>query len=426
LDTVIFALLSCLAAVVAIPVVIFLLEVAVGVAALHFGDHDSRAASRIRSRTMPDARDIRVAVLVPAHDEGANLVPTIEDIKRQLRTGDRLLVVADNCSDDTALIASSAGAEVIERIDVARRGKGWALDFGVRYLKLDPPDIVIMVDADCRLTAGTIDQLSATCVATRRPVQALDIMNMPEPATISHRVAAFAWIVKNWLRPLGLHSLGFPCQLMGTGMAFPWNTIQSADLANGWIVEDLKLGLDLAAAGHPPLFCPAARVTSTFPSTPAATTSQRTRWEHGHIATILYVAPSLVVRAVRRGHWPVLALTLDLAVPPLSLLALAVTGLFVLACISAMVGLSIIPAVVSGALLLSFVFAVAIAWIYAGRDILPFRDIWSIAPYVAAKLGLYVGICTGNRVSHWVRTERDAGAHDASDRKSREWRSKQG
>ena len=93
----------------------------------------------------------RLAVLVPAHDEGAVLLQTIADIQMQLRPGDRLLVVADNCADDTAGIARAAGAEVVERHDPDKRGKGYALDFGIRHLALDPPEVVIIIDADCRL-----------------------------------------------------------------------------------------------------------------------------------------------------------------------------------------------------------------------------------------------------------------------------------
>ncbi|MGA2127432.1 MAG: glycosyltransferase, partial [Xanthobacteraceae bacterium] len=85
------------------------------------------------------------AVLVPAHNEGANLLLTLADIRGQLRAGDRLLVVADNCDDDTAAVAAAGGAEVIERHDPERRGKGHALEFGIRHLASDPPGVVIVV-----------------------------------------------------------------------------------------------------------------------------------------------------------------------------------------------------------------------------------------------------------------------------------------
>jgi glycosyltransferase involved in cell wall biosynthesis len=186
----------------------------------------------------------RVAVLVPAHNESSGLLPTLASIQGQLLPGDKILVVADNCTDDTAAIATAGGADVVERKDATKHGKGYALDWGIRRLRMNPPEIVIIIDADCTLMGGAIDQLALTCATTGRPVQALDLMTAPTASQINHQVAEFAWRVKNWVRPLGLRVLKLPCQLMGTGMAFPWEIIGSADLGNGSLVEDLRLGLD--------------------------------------------------------------------------------------------------------------------------------------------------------------------------------------
>ncbi len=238
-------------------------------------------------RAMPSGRRPSVAVLVPAHNEALMIADTLRAIVPQLVAGDRLLVVADNCSDDTAKIAVAAGAEVIERFDSERRGKGYALDFGVRHLERNPPEVVLIIDADCAIDSGAIDRLARLCLETGRPVQALYLMHSPEGAGLKTRIAEFAWLVKNHVRALGFHRLGLPCQLMGTGMAFPWAAISTAALASGHIVEDLKLGIDLARAGTPALFCPEARVTSYFPATAEGIAGQRTRWEHGHLGVIL-------------------------------------------------------------------------------------------------------------------------------------------
>ena len=196
----------------------------------------------------------RIGVLVPAHNESENLLPTIADIKAQLAPGDRLLVLADNCCDDTASVARAAGAEVVERDDLTKIGKGYALDWGIRHLSADPPSIVVLIDADCRLSAETINRLVHATSRTGRPSQAVYLMTAPAGSSINYQVAEFAWRVKNWIRPLGLHGLNLPCQLVGTGMAFPWEVIQSANLATEHLVEDLKLGLDLAAPGIRPCF----------------------------------------------------------------------------------------------------------------------------------------------------------------------------
>ncbi len=64
-------------------------------------------------QTRPTASRAHVAVLVPAHDEAAGIGATLRAIQAQLAPGDRVLVVADNCSDDTAALARSADAEVV-------------------------------------------------------------------------------------------------------------------------------------------------------------------------------------------------------------------------------------------------------------------------------------------------------------------------
>ena len=65
-----------------------------------------------------------LAVVIPAHNEVRGIAATLRQIIPQLEAGDRLIVIADNCTDDTASIATQAGAEVLERSDSQHRGKG--------------------------------------------------------------------------------------------------------------------------------------------------------------------------------------------------------------------------------------------------------------------------------------------------------------
>ena len=395
-ETFVSFLLTVIAALLAIPVAVFFFEIFAAIALSSRGP-----AINPRQSFRP-----RVAVLVPAHNESIGLMPTIADSLRQLRSGDRLLVVADNCADDTASIALSAGAEVIERFNLDKRGKGYALDFGLQHLALNPPEVLIVIDADCRIEDFAIERLAAACANTDRPVQALYLMVAPSSRLINHQVAEFAWRVKNWLRPLGLKALGSPCQLVGTGMAFPWKVVRTAEVASGWIVEDVKLGLDLALAGHPPLFCPEARVTSQFASSAEGARTQRHRWEQGHIETILKIIPRMLCSAVAKRNWGLLALALDLAVPPLSLLALLLVGTFILVCFGLLMSGSLVPLGVSTASLLVFFVAVLIGWLKHGRDVLPARAVPSIVPYVVGKFRLYGRIFTGRRDRQWIRTDR--------------------
>jgi cellulose synthase/poly-beta-1,6-N-acetylglucosamine synthase-like glycosyltransferase len=389
-------LILIVAAFFAVLVTVFFLEIVAATTLARW-----RRPSQSNRSTRPS-----VTVLVPAHNEGEGLLQTIHDIQNQLLPSDHLLVVADNCSDDTASLARAAGAEVVERNDLSRQGKGFALDRGIQHLKSHPPELLIIVDADCRLGDGAIDNLSSTCALTGRPTQALYLMSAPAVSAINHQAAEFSWRVKNWLRPLGLHAFNLPCQLMGTGMAFPWEVIRSADLANGQLVEDLKLGLELTLAGHPPIFCPAALVTSEFASSVTGAGTQRQRWEQGHLGLIFKAAPRLFAIAVARGDLNLLALTLDLIVPPLSLMAMLLLGTLGIALLDAIFGPSINATITSAASLTAFAVATLLAWFRCGRDVVPIRSLPLIPYYVFRKLRLYLLIFLRQSDTRWTRTDR--------------------
>jgi cellulose synthase/poly-beta-1,6-N-acetylglucosamine synthase-like glycosyltransferase len=386
-------LLCGLAAATLVPMAVLFLQVVMALPAY-------------RARGMPAGRRPTAAIVVPAHDEALGIDQMLRSIALQLVAGDRLLVVADNCTDDTAVVAAAAGAEVIERKDPERRGKGYALDFAVRHLERRPPEVVVVVDADCLATVGTIDRLARLGAQTARPVQASYLMHSPPGAGLRTRIAEFAWLVKTWARPLGYHRLGLPCQLMGAGMAFPWPTVSSASLASGDIVEDLTLGISLTRAGAPPLFCPEARVTSIFPSSTDGARAQRIRWEHGHLAVILRDLPRLMVEAIRQGNVNLMALALDLCVPPLALLLLMVLILFAGSAIFFSATELALPLLLAAAALVLFVSAVLLAWVRYGRQVISLSDL-AYAPFYALwKIPLYFKFLVRRQIE-WVRSKRD-------------------
>jgi cellulose synthase/poly-beta-1,6-N-acetylglucosamine synthase-like glycosyltransferase len=387
-------LLTTIAVVLAALSAVFAIEV---VASLFCGMRKPAPNSELRAR---------VAVLVPAHNEATGITNTLINIKAQLGPCDRLLVVADNCSDDTADMAAAEGAEVSVRSDATRIGKGYALDWGLRHLEQDAPDIVIVVDADCELAPFAIDRLASACERNERPVQALYLMTAPPGSRVNHQVAEFAWRVKNLARPLGLMALGLPCQLMGTGMAFPWDFIRSVDLGSGHIVEDLKLGLDLARTGHPPMFCPDARVTSTFPNFADTAKKQRQRWEHGQLALICTSAIPLMLEATGKRNFSLLILVFDLLVPPLSLFIVALTATVLASALLASFGQSLLPFIIGTGCLVAFGLSATLAWIAYGRSVLPLKSVALIPAYLLTKIGHYVSALLRGRTSQWVRTDR--------------------
>ncbi|MEO1183789.1 MAG: glycosyltransferase family 2 protein, partial [Cyanobacteria bacterium J06636_27] len=182
--------------------------------------------SNKQSKQAKDITDnIKYKVLIPAHDEELIIRSTLESLKEKLDNWQNIIVVADNCTDATADIARSTGVQVIERHDTNLLGKGYALDYGLNHLKSQPPDVVVFIDADCLVSQGAIEQVIQKAFTTQRPVQSTYLMAKSDISSPKASVSAFAFKVKNLVRPLGLRLLKQPCLLTGTGMAFPWEVI---------------------------------------------------------------------------------------------------------------------------------------------------------------------------------------------------------
>ena len=327
----------------------------------------------------------RAAVLIPAHNEAVGIAHTIESLRGEARLGDRIVVIADNCGDDTAAVAAAAGAEVTVRTNTSLRGKGYALDHGVRFLEADPPEVVIVVDADCRVSAGFFEVMATSVAANASPIQCVNL-TVAEKTGGASAVAVLANRIINLVRPTGLSRLGGPCRLLGTGMAFPWELIRTAKLATGSLVEDMKLGIDLAIEGHDSRFEPSAMVTSALPPGRAAFATQRARWEAGHLQTIVREAPRLAVASVKRRSLMPAWLALHLSVPALSLL-FGVWGVaFVGVLVARYFGACYVPPFtlgISGGLALSGLF---VGWASYCREQVPFFALVRTPFYLAAKL----------------------------------------
>jgi hypothetical protein len=149
-------------------------------------------------------------------------------------------------------------------------------------------------------------------------------------------------------------------------------------------------------------------VRSPLPQQRQAARTQRTRWEHGHLKTLCSQTPKLLQLAWARRRLDLLLLALDLAIPPLSLLVLTLTGLLALAALAAASGWSDWTAarlLAVGALALAS--AIGVGWWRHCREVVPARALVTAPFYALAKLPIYRAFLW-RRQQEWVRTEREA------------------
>lgn len=395
-------ILTCLLIILAIPVCFLSIEVGASI----FSLRRKKWMLFEQEEGCVLAEEVKLVVLVPAHDEEVVIESTLKGVREQLRPQDRLLVVADNCSDTTAVVARKMGAEVIERSDATKRGKGYALDFGIQFLRSNPPDVVVIMDADVQVGEGTIPMIARLAYRHQRPVQAKNLLFLTDKPCHRDMLSAFAFLLKNYIRPLGLMHLGGCCLLTGTGMAFAWKNIADVKLASGNIVEDMQLGLDLAIKGSGPLYCPEALVTSEIAPSMRPALTQRARWEHGHFQTIIDKSVRLFREAISQRRLDLALLGLELSVPPLASLALLLGAGCLFSLILYLVGW------VPVEILVTFFFLIVLSaisvlsgWMFLGKDILPGQVFLSIPTYILWKIPIYVQLFFIRNVK-WTKTTR--------------------
>jgi len=277
----------------------------------------------------------------------------------------------------------------------------------VNFLREAPPQVLVIIDADCLIEAGALDTLIRAAQAAGRPAQAVYLMASPPEPGVKDHLSAFAFLTKNLVRPRGLDRLGSPVLLTGTGMAFPWDSIADIPLASGNIVEDMQLGVDLALRGRPPMLCVDARVNGQLPAGEKTALTQRKRWEHGHLRTLLTQAPRLMMGAM--GFRPsLLILAADLLIPPLALLAMlwvAVFGMVAAGWFFLPHGGILVPLAVHVGVGALFFLSTGLIWYRFGRGSIPLFALTAVPVYMLWKLPLYVRFLFRPE-RQWIRTER--------------------
>lgn len=99
-----------------------------------------------------------ISVLIPAHNEASTIATTIKSLRSQTLPPARIIVICDNCTDDTAAIASAQGVDVITTVGNTGRKAGAVNQAMSQVLAERKPDFFVMVmDADTELSPAWLE-----------------------------------------------------------------------------------------------------------------------------------------------------------------------------------------------------------------------------------------------------------------------------
>lgn len=228
----------------------------------------------------------RAIVLIPARNECISIAETVGSIQSQLSEwpGSRLWVIADNCHDATARVATDAGASVAIRED-GRLGKGAVIDWWMtnHAEQWSQSSAIVILDADSRLAAGS---LGALRFAVATGADAAQAFVSPLASHTTSRLAGYSEVLMQRLDDEARRRAGWSVPLRGTGMALRTSLLSELAPRLHTLAEDLELDVLLASKRAKVAFVPDAVVFDPKPVASSGVSYQRARWLQGQLQVL--------------------------------------------------------------------------------------------------------------------------------------------
>jgi cellulose synthase/poly-beta-1,6-N-acetylglucosamine synthase-like glycosyltransferase len=358
----------------------------------------SRFPQRNRRSSALTSPPIRLAVIIPAHNEEALIGTCVESLRLSAAGFQtRIVTVAHNCSDRTADRAAKAGAEVVTHNNPQATGKGSALACGFDYVASQGVDAALVVDADSTVSSNLIGLVGEAFANGAEAVQCRYELesSSKRPAT---RLTALAFRGFNVVRPIGRNRLGLSAGILGNGFAVRQEVMTQNPYNSLSVVEDLEYHIRLVLSGAKVQFLNDAKVWSGMPPSKRGEVTQRSRWEGGRAnAAATWLGPLL--GQLMRGRVRMVEPLFDLMCLPIGYAAFLL--LFAL-CLP--LQWLRIYALVAGISLACHVLAAA----WMGNDFSgDLRILARVPGYIIWKLSMLPSIVRSSRTNAaWVRTER--------------------
>ena len=355
----------------------------------------------------PKARTINFDVIVPAHNESDLIARTVASLRKidWPAAHFRIVVVADNCTDETAQLARNAGAHVLERHDTSKRGKGYALDHAFNASRLDGfAAAVVVIDADAEVSPNLLEAFAARLEQGEHAVQAhYGVLN--PFASWRTRLITIAKAAFHIVRSRARERLGVSCGIRGNGWCVTHELLEKVPYRAFSLTEDVEYGIDLGRAGYRVAYADEAHSDAEMVSNEQVASRQRQRWESGRFELIRSRTWPLLRAAVLQRSRVCLDLALDLLVLPLSYVALNVAALVVAAAFASLWYPQMSAWLwIALACVMSLSIHVLRGWQLSGIGLRGIVDLARAPGFLLWKVLLML---KPQRSSEWVRTDRE-------------------
>lgn len=263
----------------------------------------------------------RYLLFIPAHNEEGLIGRLLESLKRVDYDPDLfcVAVIADNCTDATADVAALCNVDVLERKDIARPGKGFAIEWALQNVDLERYDAVVIADADSIIDRSFFQGLNETIGAGSEAIQCNNCLVNPK-ATAFTKIIHLSRTINNELYHHAKYKLGLSSYLMGNGMCFTTELLKRFGWQAGTIAEDYEYYAKLIKKNEIVGFAANSRIYHQESQGIQQATDQRIRWSSGRFQVARTYGWELLKKGLKEGNYRIIDASFPLILPNLSLM----------------------------------------------------------------------------------------------------------
>ncbi len=290
-------------------IVLLVLQIAFWIVGIYYtGTSLFGLVEKLRKRSdkfyMPEKK---FAIFIPAHNEEVVISHIVENLKHVNYPQELfdVYVVADNCNDNTALAAKSAGAKVLERFDSQDRGKGHALKWAFQSVLFNKKqashyDAAVIFDADNLVSKDFLLEMNNKLCAGFKVVQGYIDSKNPNDSWITMGYSISFWNV-NRLFQSARSFLGLSNEIGGTGFCMDVQVLKDMGWEATSLAEDLEFTAKLVLNGIKVGWAPKAVIYDEKPLTLAQSWKQRRRWMQGFADVCARYFFKLLGKGIKEG-----------------------------------------------------------------------------------------------------------------------------
>ncbi|MBC2714605.1 MAG: glycosyltransferase [Desulfobacteraceae bacterium] len=230
---------------------------------------------------------VKFLIVIPAHNEELFIQRILKSIVEQNYPVElfNIIVVADNCTDNTATIASGENIEVLIRKNTKDYGKGHAIKYALDNSDNYDYDALFIIDADSVINKNGLASLNRQILNGKRIIQCNNAVANPGDSWFT-QLMNVARTIGNEIQEPAKEKLGLSSHLMGNGMCFKREIIEKYGWSAFSVGEDWEYYAIVINEGERIAFAQDVRVFHQESTSLKQATPQRMRWSSGRFAVL--------------------------------------------------------------------------------------------------------------------------------------------